>query len=187
MRMVTDRTSLPSPQLVFGEFRLDRDLRRLYLGTEEVKLSAKPFNTLEFLIVNRQRVVPREELLRSVWRESRDPNVVDQALTQVRKALGQDATRPRYIEAVKGQGFRFVAAVVDGVALENNVVEETLSPHHSQVDTPARLSAPDSGGLANLDYVPMVTGSNPLAHYGNSSGRPIGCGRWGFVCIPTDP
>src|SRR5258708_27433462 len=101
--MAGDEKSVPTHQLTFGEFRLDCNLKRLYRGTEPVKLTPKPLSTLEFLISNRERVVSKEELLRSVWREQRDENTVDQAVGKLRKALGDAAAQPQYIETIPGQ------------------------------------------------------------------------------------
>ena len=55
------------PTACFGEFRLNHQLRSLHRDAQQLRLPAKPFATLEFLIENRRRVVPKSELLREVW------------------------------------------------------------------------------------------------------------------------
>ena len=95
----------------FGEFRLDPKGCRLYRLSEAVSLGPKPFRTLLFLIENRDRVVPISELLEKVWEERREVGTVHQTIRHLRKALGDDAANPTFIEAVAGHGYRFVANV----------------------------------------------------------------------------
>ena len=75
-------------------------------------LTSKAFDTLVVLIENRDRVVTKDELLRSVWP---DVEVEEGNLTQqiflLRKALGETAQHPRYIVTVPGHGYRFTARV----------------------------------------------------------------------------
>ena len=106
-------TSGTDEQLVacFGSFRLDRRLRSLQRGDQPIRLGAKPLATLEFLIQNRDRVVAKTELLREVWGGQQEINTVEQAVGQVRRALGDDSSQPRFIETVPGQGYRFIAEV----------------------------------------------------------------------------
>jgi DNA-binding winged helix-turn-helix (wHTH) protein len=111
LNLPLEANSADEPVLYFGEFRLDRQLRTLRRGAEQRKLAAKPFATLEFLIENRSRVVPKSELLREVWGAQQDVNTVEQAVRHVRKALADDPVKPRYIETIPGQGYRFIAEV----------------------------------------------------------------------------
>ena len=75
-------------------------------------MTSKAFDTLVLLIANRDRVVTKDELLRSVWP---DVEVEEGNLTQqiflLRKALGESAQQPRYIVTVPGHGYRFTARV----------------------------------------------------------------------------
>src|ERR1017187_2668046 len=111
LNLPLEANNADKPVLYFGEFHLDRQLRTLRRGAEQLKLAAKPFATLEFLIENRSRVVPKSELLREVWDAQQDVNTVEQAVGHVRKALADDPVKPRYIETIPGQGYRFVAEV----------------------------------------------------------------------------
>jgi len=126
--MAADENAVRTRHLTFGEFRLDCNLKRLYRGTQSVKLSPKPFGTLEFLISNRERVVSKQELLSSVWREQRDQNTVDQAVGKLRKALGDTVAQPQYIETIPGQGYHFIATVLSD---DTPAEEDTVSEHAS--------------------------------------------------------
>ena len=87
--------------------------RRLLLGEgTPIALTSKAFDTLVVLIENRDRVVTKDELLRSVWP---DVEVEEGNLTQqiflLRKALGESAQQPRHIVTIPGHGYRFTARV----------------------------------------------------------------------------
>ena len=97
----------------FEGFRVLTEMRLLVLGDgTPVPLTSKAFDTLVLLIANRDRVVTKDELLRSVWP---DVAVEEGNLTQqiflLRKALGENAQQPRYIVTVPSHGYRFTARV----------------------------------------------------------------------------
>lgn len=106
-----DSSEADQPIICIGEFRLDLNLRSLYRGTDRVSLTPKPLSTLEYLVRNRHRVVPKSELLEVVWGGQRETSTVEHAIGQVRRALGDDAEEARYIETVPGQGYRLIADV----------------------------------------------------------------------------
>jgi len=77
-----------------------------------VDLSARYFDALALLVAEPGRLVSKDRFMDEVWRGI---PVTDEALTQcvrtLRKQLGDDAARPRFIETVPKHGYRFVAAV----------------------------------------------------------------------------
>jgi len=118
LKVPADSSEHDRPSAFFGEYQINYQLRALHRGTQQLRLAAKPFATLEFLIRNRHRVVPKAELLREVWGGRQEINTVEQAVRQVRKVLGDSLLEPAYIETVPGQGYRFVAEVHDPPAAE---------------------------------------------------------------------
>jgi Tol biopolymer transport system component/DNA-binding winged helix-turn-helix (wHTH) protein len=96
----------------FGEFRLDPAARTLWRREEAVALTPKVFDTLQFLVENAGRLLEKSELMESLWR---DRFVEESNLTfnikMLRRALNDDAQRPRFIETVPRRGYRFVAEV----------------------------------------------------------------------------
>src|SRR4030095_3134737 len=96
----------------FGRFRLKSDERVLLRGDELVPLTPKAFDILLTLLENDGRIVHKDDLMRKVW-----PNtfVEEGNLTQnvslLRKALGESANGPQFIETVPRRGYRFVAQV----------------------------------------------------------------------------
>lgn len=96
----------------FDRFALDTSDRRLRFEGKPVELNARYFDALELLVRNSGSLVSKDRFLDEVW--SGVP-VTDEALTQcvkeLRKALGDDASRPRFIETAPKHGYRFIAAV----------------------------------------------------------------------------
>ena len=79
---------------------------------QPVSLEPKTFDVLRYLLEHRDRLVTKEELLDSVWKDTFvTPNVLTRAVAQMRKALGDDAFEARYVETVAKRGYRFIAPV----------------------------------------------------------------------------
>ena len=96
----------------FDEFTLDVQERRLLHGAEAVHLSPKAYDVLVALVRQRGCMVTKDELLRRVWPESFvEEGSLSVYVSALRKALGEDARRPAYIETVARSGYRFIAAV----------------------------------------------------------------------------
>jgi len=96
----------------FGPFRLDPGDRRLERDGVPVELNARYLDALALLVREAGRLVSKDRFLEEVWR---GVPVTDEALTQciktLRRQLGDDAARPRFIETVPKHGYRFVAPV----------------------------------------------------------------------------
>jgi DNA-binding winged helix-turn-helix (wHTH) protein/cytochrome c-type biogenesis protein CcmH/NrfG len=103
----------------FDEFTLDVRERRLLRGGEAVRLSPKAYDVLVALVQQRGRLVTKEELLKRLWPESFvEEGSLNVYVSALRKALGEDAHRPIYIETVARSGYRFIAAVTCDLAHE---------------------------------------------------------------------
>lgn len=95
-----------------GAWVLDAHHNELRREGETVRLEPKVIQVLAHLARHPGTAVPREELLSVVW-----PGVIvgDDALTQaiikLRKALGDDAHKPAYIETISKRGYRLIAPV----------------------------------------------------------------------------
>ncbi len=96
----------------FAEFTLDVPERRLLRGAEVVRVSPKAYDVLVALVQQRGHLVTKDELLKSIWPESFvEEGGLTVHMSALRKALGEDAHRPIYIETVARSGYRFIAAV----------------------------------------------------------------------------
>jgi DNA-binding winged helix-turn-helix (wHTH) protein/predicted ATPase len=98
--------------LEFVPFRLDLSAERLWRDTQAVPLTAKAFAVLRYLVSHAGRLVARAELVEAVWAL---PAVSEAALTvcigEIRRALGDTARPPQFLETVRGRGYRFCAPV----------------------------------------------------------------------------
>jgi DNA-binding response OmpR family regulator len=89
---------------IIGSLSIDQRSRRVVLGGTEVHLTAKEFELLYFLAADPGAVFQRREILRAVWDGDwyGTTKTVDAHVAAIRKKLGD----PRWIEAVRGVGFR---------------------------------------------------------------------------------
>lgn len=96
----------------FGEFQLDLDRYELRRDGDVVKTEPRVLELLNYLIAQRERVVPKEELLDTIWQGT---HVSESALTSTirdaRRALGDSPADPRWLKTVYGRGLRFVGDV----------------------------------------------------------------------------
>jgi DNA-binding winged helix-turn-helix (wHTH) protein len=101
----------------FDEFTLEVQERRLLRGAEAVRLSPKTYDVLVELVRQRGRLVTKERLLKCLWPKSFvEEGSLTVHVSALRKALGEDAHRPIYIETVARSGYRFIAAVTCDLA-----------------------------------------------------------------------
>ena len=110
-RMRNDRV-FPTPgdsisPLPFGDWLVDRALNEIRREAETRHLEPKSMDVLALLVERVGTVVHSEELLRHVW-DARvvEPSAVHQRIADIRKALGDSARRPRYIETIATRGYR---------------------------------------------------------------------------------
>ncbi len=101
-----------SGPLQFGRFTLIPAQRRLLDSGKPVALNARYLDALILLAGDPQAVITKEQLHDEVWH---GVAVTDEALTQciraLRKALGDNAASPTFIETVPKYGYRFIAPV----------------------------------------------------------------------------
>jgi tetratricopeptide (TPR) repeat protein/DNA-binding winged helix-turn-helix (wHTH) protein len=97
---------------------IDLQTRSIRRGGVDTQPGEKPFELLRHLLEHRNRVVSREELLRSVWP---DGGVTDDTLAhcvvELRKALGDDERNPRFIRTVAKSGYQMIGRVNDTTPL----------------------------------------------------------------------
>jgi DNA-binding response OmpR family regulator len=100
-------------KLTSGPITLDRRAKRITLTDEQINLTPKAFALLEYLMTHPDEVVSRERLLDTVWGWDYPigTRAVDTRIAELRSALGDDASQPKYIETLPGQGYRFIEIV----------------------------------------------------------------------------
>src|SRR5215210_1053795 len=100
----------------FGEFTVDSDARQLRRAGVDVHLSPKAFDLLVLLLRHRPNVLDKKELHTSIWRDTYvgDANL-NVLVGEIRKAIDDDARKPRFVRTVHGVGYAFCGdASVDG-------------------------------------------------------------------------
>src|SRR2546425_7817952 len=122
----------------FGEFTVDGDQKVLLRNDSPLPLAPKVFDTLLILLDSRGRIVEKEQLMSRLWPDSfvEESNLTFN-IQQLRKALGDSARQPRFIETVPRRGYRFIAEVKQNSALPAAAITESSS-------TRAALSLPAS-------------------------------------------
>ena len=95
--------------LSFGELSIDRARREVRLLGEEVPLTALEFELLAALASRPGFVFSRRRLLERVWGENYfgSDHVVDVHVANLRKKLKENPSDPRYVQTVRGVGYRF--------------------------------------------------------------------------------
>jgi DNA-binding winged helix-turn-helix (wHTH) protein/TolB-like protein/Tfp pilus assembly protein PilF len=113
----------------FGSFRLIESERQLLKEGQPVSLTPKVFDTLLVLVENGGRLVDKHELMSRLWPDSFVEEInLNRSISTLRKALGETAGSPVYIETVPKSGYRFVASVVE---VETDSADLILEKHTS--------------------------------------------------------
>jgi len=96
----------------FDNAHVDLQAFKVWREGAPLPLEPKAFEALVFLIEHRDRVVEKNELLDAVWKEAFvTPNALTRVIAHLRRTLGDDAKKAKYIETVKTRGYRFIADV----------------------------------------------------------------------------
>src|SRR6266850_6135492 len=123
----------------FGRFRLKPDERVLLRGEEFVPLTPKAFEILLTLLENDGRIVRKDDLMKKVWPDTFvEEGNLTQNVSLLRKALGESASGPQFIETVPRRGYRFVATVREPQT-DNSDGKLAISAFESAI--PSRLPA----------------------------------------------
>jgi DNA-binding winged helix-turn-helix (wHTH) protein len=104
----------PSGRWAFGPFVLDPTAYRLTRDDREVPVSPRGIDLLAVLVRRPAALVTKEELIAAGWPDvAVSDNSLTQAISDLREALGDSASRPAYIQTVARRGYRFIGAVED--------------------------------------------------------------------------
>ena len=100
-------------QLETDGLAFDRRARRVRLGEQPLELTPKALAVLEYLMTHPDECVSRERLIEAVWgwEYPTGTRSVDTRVAELRRALGDDPDRPKFIETISGEGYRFIATV----------------------------------------------------------------------------
>jgi TolB-like protein len=136
-------------QFVFGDYVLDPDRRELSRGADLIPIGPQVFDLLVHLVVNRERVVSKDELFDVVWRGRMvSESTLTSHVNAVRRALGDSGEEQRLIRTIPRKGFRFVGEV-------QSVERPTpIQTERSHAKTAAEaLPLPDKPSIAVLPFL----------------------------------
>lgn len=106
-------------QYFFPPFRLDPLNVQLWKGAQKISLRPKTFEVLCYLVEHSGQLVTKSALLDAVWAEVTVGDLLPaNSVKELRRALGDDARSPRFIETVHRRGYRFIATVTTTTAPE---------------------------------------------------------------------
>jgi DNA-binding winged helix-turn-helix (wHTH) protein len=132
-------------QWFFASFRLDPATTCLWRDNQLVPLASKPFAVLAYLVAHAGQVVTKEALLEAVWPETVvSEGVLKTSMGKLRRALGETARTPYYIDTVHGRGYRFIAPVEERM-------QELADACGARLSTPASSQPPDPGRLEDAE------------------------------------
>jgi DNA-binding winged helix-turn-helix (wHTH) protein len=140
-------------ELHFDEFTLDPLTRQLRRGTDEIHISPKAFALLLALIEGRPKALTKAALQEALWPgtfvvEANLSNLI----ADLREALEDDASHPRFIRTVHGFGYAFCGTVSSGPV----------------ADTP-RVAAAPCVLVRNGRVYPLAEGENVLGREGDAA------------------
>lgn len=109
LRRIPEEGKDPDSQFFCENLLIDFSQRRVFLGDEEVRLTRKEYDLLQYLVSNANCAVTHRQLLSTIW----GPDYVDEIQTlrvhiaNLRTKIEQHPERPRFIHTETGVGYRF--------------------------------------------------------------------------------
>ncbi len=110
LRRARSDSQAPAEPIEVGALRIDPGARSVLLSGEPVKLARREFDLLAELARNAGQVVTREDLMSRVWDVNwfGSTKTLDVHIRTLRRKLGDDSANPRFIETLRGVGFRLL-------------------------------------------------------------------------------
>jgi two-component system alkaline phosphatase synthesis response regulator PhoP len=89
--------------------KVDFERHEVYVNEKRIDLTLKEFELLEILIKNKGKILKRETLLDKIWGYEYigETRTVDVHIRYLRKKIEEDDKNPRFIETIRGVGYRF--------------------------------------------------------------------------------
>ncbi|MBX3084070.1 MAG: response regulator transcription factor [Anaerolineae bacterium] len=108
-RVHWDRNGEVDTEFRIGDVRIDNAAHRVYKGGAELVLRQKEYDLLLLLMQNNGKVVSRETLFNEIWGTDwlGDTRTLDVHVRWLRQKVELDASKPIYIQTVRGTGYRF--------------------------------------------------------------------------------
>lgn len=111
LRRVQKESRIPVQKFHFGDVEVDFNRSEVTRSGQRIALAGKEIQLLRYLVDHRERVVPRDEILQKVWeyRSEVTSRTIDVHVAWLRQKLEQDPQFPKFIQTIRGRGYRFTA------------------------------------------------------------------------------
>lgn len=150
----------------FDEIEVDPSAHRVTRKGVVLDLEPKAFSVLLALLQHPGKALARDDLLDTVWGHRHvTPGVLNRVVGHLRKALGDEAENPRYIQTLHGIGYRFIAGVERAPSNADSAKSEAvLSP--DSAETPASAQAGVVQATPDVS-IPATRAAPPAAALGS--------------------
>lgn len=110
LRAALRRVGPPQPVIRIGELQIDLDKQAVHVEGKLVQLTPHEFGLLKLLAVNEGKLLTHRAILRDVWGAAyqSESHYLHVYVSQLRRKIERDPTRPRYLLTEAGAGYRFV-------------------------------------------------------------------------------
>nr|WP_246191723.1 winged helix-turn-helix domain-containing protein [Pseudoxanthomonas gei] len=164
LRALIRRRAVPGSRITyaFDGFCLDTSGHELSRDGVPITLEPKAFEVLTALLAHAGELMVRDALLDLVWGHRHvTPGVLSRCIAQLRRALGDDAEQPRYIQTVRALGYRFIAPVASDLpaaagaaSRQGATAAATATPVHAAANGPMkdRRAPPPAASVAILPF-----------------------------------
>ncbi len=118
----------------FGAFALDTANGCLWREDTHIVLAPKPFAVLRYLVEHAGRLVTHDELLDALWPQTFvQPQVLRTYVLELRKALGDNAAKPVFIQTLPKRGYCFAATVTEAGGVRSLATPAASAAELSQI------------------------------------------------------
>jgi len=126
VQQVADRLEFTRRSFSLGDWTVRPNLNRLEGPQGTVQLEPKHMDVLVFLAENAGRIVSKDDIFAAVWpQQYLAESALTRAVAEIRRALGDDARNPRYIETITKRGYRLIADMESATKPSGNRLPRT--------------------------------------------------------------
>jgi DNA-binding winged helix-turn-helix (wHTH) protein/tetratricopeptide (TPR) repeat protein len=142
----------------FGPYSLDPAAYRLMRDGDVIPLSPKIIDLLLHLVARPATLVSKDDLFKALWPDvAVTDNALTQAVSELRQALGDDPSKPTYVQTVARRGYRFIAPVTASAP----AVPESAMQAGADAPTASTEPVSQQATIAVLDFA-NVSGDKEL-------------------------
>jgi two-component system response regulator RegX3 len=117
LKRYTSDASVGDNAVTFGKFTIDFHAGRVFRDGEDVNLKSMEYKLLAYLVRNRGRVIPKEELFSNVWGDAiTGDGTLNVHVRHLREKIEEDATEPVWIVTIWGTGYMFKEGLDSGTS-----------------------------------------------------------------------